>query len=84
MKSGRQVIWCALAVALAALFTGCGSRAAVEGTVPLDDVPVDGGIVNSLPRMTVLRASRRAPPDIVGGKYSIRSTGTGAPARTKS
>ena len=72
MKTGRQVIRCALAVALAAMFTGCGNHPAVEGTVTLDDAPVDGGIIQFIAQADSPSGKRvSAHADIVGGKYSI-------------
>jgi hypothetical protein len=71
MKSCRQVIGCALAGVLAVLLSGCGGRHAIEGTVTLDDAPVDGGMIQFFAQGNDASGKQNAHADIKDGKYSI-------------
>src|SRR5207244_11412955 len=56
---------------------GCSSRAAVEGTITLDNEPVDGGVISFFPDGGASKGDQ-GRADIVDGKYSIGS-GSGPP-----
>src|SRR5262245_24500941 len=77
MKCGRLVTMpaCMLFVALAAT-AGCGGgRASVDGTVTLDNVPVDGGMIYFFPDVG---KADNGHAEIKDGKYSLAS-GQGPP-----
>jgi len=64
---------CAAVVAVGlslAVLSGCGSKAAVQGTVTFDGTPIDSGSITFVPEAS---GGQKATAQITNGKYSIDS-----------
>jgi hypothetical protein len=69
LHSRYRPVLLALAAALIVV-SGCSNRATVEGTVTLDDRPVDGGVITFAPTDGKGKA---VSADIVAGHYVLQS-----------